>query len=133
MADPLRKDAFRSVTIAEELDETRGRVSRTDLNMDMASPDRQLPEAGNPRLNRAAEQVGGADRRCQHERDAKWCRKRAAFLIRPGKNSTSSEIGQSKRKTPSLIVSPVRRLRWPIQLSSEPAAWLGQLRRKLAI
>jgi len=60
MADPLRKDAFRSVTIAEELDETRGRVSRTDLNMDMASPDRQLPEAGNPRLNRAAEQVGGA-------------------------------------------------------------------------
>jgi len=77
MADPLQKDDFRYSSVDEELEESRGKVmayqaplqdpirrratiSGIDADMDIASPERQLPEGGNPRLNRAAEQLGGA-------------------------------------------------------------------------
>ena len=77
MADPLQNDDFRYSSTEEELEESRGKVmayqaprqdpirrratiSEIDMGLDIASPDRQLPESGNPRLNRAAEQVGGA-------------------------------------------------------------------------
>jgi len=77
MADPLQKDDFRYSSVDEELEESRGKVmayqaplqdpirrratiSGIDADMDIASPKRQLPEGGNPRLNRAAEQLGGA-------------------------------------------------------------------------
>jgi len=77
MADPLQKDDFRYSTVDEELEESRGKMmayqapredpirrratfSEIDMGLDIASPDRQQPGRGNPRLNRAAEQVGGA-------------------------------------------------------------------------
>src|SRR5690349_7300562 len=77
MADPLQKDDFRYSPADEELEESRGKVmayqarrqdpirrratvSGINTEIDIASPDWQLPERGNPRLNRAAEQVGGA-------------------------------------------------------------------------
>jgi ElaB/YqjD/DUF883 family membrane-anchored ribosome-binding protein len=77
MADPLQKDDFRFSPVDKELDERRGKamayqaprqdpirrratVSGTDMGLDLVSPARQLPEGGNHRLNRAAEQVGGA-------------------------------------------------------------------------
>ena len=74
MADPLSRDDFRFSSVDEELDEQvmayhvpradrnrrRATVSRTEMGFDFASPDRQLPEGGNRRLNRAAEKVGGA-------------------------------------------------------------------------
>ncbi|PYY15792.1 MAG: hypothetical protein DMG61_06155, partial [Acidobacteria bacterium] len=77
MADPLQKDNFQFPSVDEELEENRGRViayqaprqdpirkratvSGTDTGLDFVSPDRQLPEGGSRRLNRAAEQLGGA-------------------------------------------------------------------------
>lgn len=77
MADPLQREDLRYPSVDEELEESRGKVmayqapredliSRSapftgiDTEVDVASPDRQLPEGGNRRLNRAAEQVGGA-------------------------------------------------------------------------
>lgn len=76
MADPLQKDDFRYSSVDEELEESRGKVMAYQAplqdairrhatvsgieSLDVASPERQLPEGGNPRLNRAAEQLGGA-------------------------------------------------------------------------
>ena len=77
MADPLQKDDFRSLPVDEELDENSGTAmapparsedpirryataSRSDVGLNLPSPDWQLPEGGNRRLKRAAEQVGGA-------------------------------------------------------------------------
>ena len=77
MADPLQNDDFRYSSTEEELEESRGKVmayqaprqdpirrramvSEFDVGSELPSPDLQLPEGGNPRLNRAAEQVGGA-------------------------------------------------------------------------
>jgi len=77
MADPLKKDDFRYSSVDEELEESRGKVmayqaplhdpirrratvSGIDTDLDIVHPDRQLPKGGNRRLNRAAEQLGGA-------------------------------------------------------------------------
>jgi len=77
MADALQKDDFRFPFVEDEPEESRGkvmanqapredpirrraRVSRTDMGLDLVSPDRQLSEWGNIRLNRAAERVGEA-------------------------------------------------------------------------
>lgn len=77
MADPLQRDDFRCSSVDEELEASRGKVmayqaprqdpirrrgavSEFDVDSELPSPDRQLSEGGNPRLNRAAAQAGGA-------------------------------------------------------------------------
>lgn len=76
MPDPLKKDDFQFPLVDDELEESRGkvmayrapqedpirrraRISGTDMGLDLVSPDRQLPEGGKIRLNRAAERIGG--------------------------------------------------------------------------